>query len=129
MKHLSFNGTRANRIIVDNYNVLYGDCDFVDNIAARIVDLTGKPDWTFDYIVNYLYKVYPYQYLEDRCSFTPAEMRCLRALRAFLTYVGNHGAKAPLLHVWMDLNTGKNICLVNTSDAASTLKVEEAYQE
>jgi hypothetical protein len=89
--------------------------DFYNDLSARVVELTGKPDFSFDYINNYLLKVYPYRYLEDACGFTPAEMRSLRAMRSFLTYVENHGCKAPAAFVWCDLNTGKNICLVNAS--------------
>jgi hypothetical protein len=114
MKYLSLNLSRKACIRVNSDN-LTSQSDIIDEIAARIVDITGKPDYTFDYIVNYLVKVYPYWEVEDNCAFTPAEMRSLRAMRSFLTYVINHGRKAPAGHVWCDLNTGKNICLINTS--------------
>jgi hypothetical protein len=129
MKHFSYNISRKNAIYVSDSSLYLRDNELIDTIAARVVDVTGKPAYVFDYVVNYLIKVYPYQYLEDRCSFTPAEMRSLRALRAFITYVENHGVKAPMAHLWMDLNTGVSLCLVNTSSQLSAALKKRYGQE
>lgn len=117
MKHLSFSVARSAVFSIEQNSLSkFEDYGAYIGTAQRIVDLIRK-DSVPQPMALYLRGVMTYEEIESWYSLTPAELRCIRAVRSFLTYVRNHGCKAPRAHVWIDLNTGVNICLVNNSIA------------
>lgn len=114
MKYLSLNISRKSRLYISNESLCKEEFDF-DELVSRVIRVLGKPNYAFKYVRDYLLGACPYQKLESDCYFTPADIRSLRNLKSFITYVENHGRMAPIAHVFINLNTGDNIYLENTS--------------